>query len=89
VGTDSHTINLTWIEPTEVENCNMTDEYAIEWKDSTDGSRNGSGVTNYTYYIIDNLEACVTFEVSLSVLCENGSRSEPTITNATTLPDGK
>ena len=59
------------------------------WKDIIDGSRNGSNVTENKDFVIDSLEACVTFEVSVSALDVNCSESEPAIANVTTLPDGK
>jgi hypothetical protein len=71
----------------EDENCNVS--YAIAWKDFTDESRNGSNVTEDNVFVIDSLEACVTYEVSVSALCENCSESEAAFKNATTLPFGK
>jgi hypothetical protein len=84
---ESHTIKLSWTNPDEEDNFNV--RYAIEWKDITDGSKNGNDDTNNRHYDIQNLEACVTFTISVSVVYENGSRSEAAITNVKTLPDGK
>ena len=84
---DSHTITLSWNNTNEDENCTVS--YIIAWKDIIDGSRNGSNVTENNVIVIDSLEACVTFEVSVSVLDVNCSESEAAITNVTTLPDGK
>jgi hypothetical protein len=83
----SHTIKLSWNKSNGDENCTVS--YAIAWKDIRDGSRNGSNVTTNNSYVIVSLEACVTFEVSVSALYVNCSESEAAITNVTTLPDGK
>lgn len=83
----THSIELHWIYSREDENCTVS--YAIAWKDFTDESRNGSNVTEDNLYVIDSLEACVTYEVSVSALYVNGNESEAAFTNATTLPVGK
>jgi len=58
---DTHSISLSWIHSNESENCNGS--YAIVWEDVADGSRNCSGFLNNNSYVIDNLEACVTFDI--------------------------
>jgi len=83
----SDSIRLDWIYSCEDEN--STVNYAIAWKDFTDESRNGSNVTENCFYVIEGLVACVTFEISVSALYENGSESEAAFINATTLPVGK
>jgi hypothetical protein len=87
VEADSDTIKLSWINSTECDSCTVS--YTIEWKNITDGSKSGIGYTECTYYDIENLEACVTFEVSVSVVYEDGSSSDITSINVTTLTDGK
>jgi hypothetical protein len=94
VEADSHTITLSWNNTNEDENCTVS--YSIAWKDITDGSRNGSDITANNSYVIHSLEACVTFEVSVSALCINCSESEvncseveAAVTKVATLPDGK
>ncbi|GFG35640.1 hypothetical protein Cfor_03483, partial [Coptotermes formosanus] len=82
---DSHTIKLRWTKPTENGNCVL--RYAIEWKALEDGSRNGSGVTENEFYVIGSLEACETYEVSVSAVNENHNTSEADVTNITTLAD--
>jgi hypothetical protein len=84
---DSHTIKLRWTKPTENGNCVL--RYAIEWKALEDGSRNGSGVTENEFYVIGSLEACETYEVSVSAVNENHNTSEADVTNITTLADCK
>ena len=87
VETDSNSIKLSWINSTEDENC--TADYTIEWKNITDGKRNGCDITGNKSCVIEGLEACVTFEVSVSALCVNKDVSELGITYVTTLPVGK
>jgi hypothetical protein len=85
---DSHTINLTWTKPTQNGNCVV--HYAIEWKAIADGSRNrNNSFTENEFYVIDNLEACETYEVSVSAVNENNNTSEADVTNITTLADCK
>ena len=84
---DTNSINVSWINPYEEENCNVN--YTIMWKDFTDESRNGSDFTENNNYVIDSLEACVTFEVSVSALCVDSGESETETANVTTLADGK
>lgn len=81
----SHSIQLDW----QCEDGNSIANYTIAWKDFTDESRNGRDVTYNCSYVIESLEACVTFEISVSALYVNGSESEAAFINATTLPDGK
>jgi hypothetical protein len=84
---DSHTIKLRWTKPTENGNCVF--RYAIEWKALEDGSRNGRSVTENEFYVIDSLEACETYEVSVNAVNENNNTSETDVTNIRTLADGK
>jgi hypothetical protein len=84
---NSNSISLSWINPYEEENCSVS--YTIAWKGITDASSNGSYVTEDNSFIIGSLEACVTFEVSVSALCVNCSESETEIINVTTLAAGK
>jgi len=102
VETDSQSITLSWNDTNVVEN--YTASYVIAWEDITDGSKNGCNITTNNSYVIHSLEACVTFEVSVSGfygncsedcatlvsdLNENCNVSEAAITNATTRSDGK
>jgi hypothetical protein len=87
VGPDTHSINASWINPCEEDNCTVI--YTITWKDFADESRNGNESTTNNTYVIENLEACVKFEVSVSVLCVNSSEPETESKNVTTLADGK
>jgi hypothetical protein len=84
---DSHSITLSW-ENTNKKNEKCIASYAIAWN-ITDGSINGSNTTTETFYVIESLEACVTFEISVSALYVNGIVSEPAVTKGTTLPEGK
>ena len=60
---NSHSITLNWTDTNNVDNSNVS--YAITWKDITDGSKNGCAIATNNSYVINNLEACVTFEVSV------------------------
>jgi hypothetical protein len=84
----SHSITLSWNHTNE-KNKNCIASYAISWNDTTDGSKYGSDTTNSTSYTIENLEACVTFDISVIALYDYGIESAPATTNGTTLPDGK
>ena len=73
VEADSHTITLSWNNTNDIEDCNLI--YVIAWKDTTDGSKNGCTFTTNNSYVINSLEACVTFKVSVSGLCGNCSEA--------------
>jgi hypothetical protein len=84
---DSRTIKLSWSNSNEDENC--TGNYDIEWKDITDGSRNGSANTTNNTYVIDDLEACITLQISVIVVDESCIDPEPAFINVTRRTDGK
>jgi hypothetical protein len=84
---DINSIKLSWINPYEEEKCSVN--YTITWKEFTVESRNGSDSTVNDSYVIDSLEACVTYEVSVSALCVESNKTETEIANVTTLADGK
>jgi len=101
VEADSHTITLSWNDTNDAKDCDVS--YAIVWKDITDGSKNGCIIATNNSYVIDSLEACVTFNISVSGFCRNCNEacetleaadescevSEPAIANASTFADGK
>jgi hypothetical protein len=62
--------------------------YTIEWKNE---SESGGDYTEFTFYVIEDLEACVKFEVFVSVVCEDSNSSDTASINVTvtTLTDGK
>ena len=84
---DTHTIKLNWAKPSENGSCAV--RYAIDWKAIADGSKSGSGYSEYEFYVIDSFEACETYEISVSSLNKNNDRSEAETTNITTPDDGK
>ena len=84
---DSHSIRLNWIKPVENGNCAVA--YDIEWKAITEGSRTDSNVTEDEFYVIENLEACVTYEVSVRARNSYSNTSDAEMKNVTTRPDGK
>jgi hypothetical protein len=83
VETDSHSLKLSWINIHDDENCTVI--YVVAWRDITDGGEIGSNITENISFIIDSLEACVTFEVSVSALCVNCCGPESVLINVTTL----
>jgi hypothetical protein len=85
VNEDSHSITLNWTNPSENDNC--TSHYVIEWKAITYESSNIS--SNITFFVIEGLEACVNYEVSVIVVGVDNNTSEPEVRNVTTLTDGK
>ena len=68
---DTHSITLNWTDTNDVDKSTVS--YAIAWKDFTNGSKNGCNITTNNYYVIEKLEACVTFEVSVWGLYGNCS----------------
>lgn len=85
---DSHTITLNWTKPSKNDSC--IKYYVIEWKATIyESSSNGSNTTDKEFFVIEGLEACVNYEVSVWAMNNNNNTSEPEVRNVTTLTDGK
>ena len=60
--------------------------YSIVWND---GRRLGFGITTNNYFVIDSLEACVAYEVTVSVRCVQSGAAMKHVPSVRTLPAGK
>ena len=81
---DSHSITLKWNKICGDEN--YTVSYDIVWEDRR---KEGSIITTHNYFVIDSLEAYVTYEVSVSVNCSESGAEISKVTKVTTIPAGK
>jgi hypothetical protein len=85
---DSHGLTLNWTKSNESDAC--IKHYVIEWKATVyENSSRGCNITKEESYIIEGLEACVNYEVSVTAVSSNDNISEPEVRNVTTLTDGK
>ncbi|PNF39790.1 hypothetical protein B7P43_G03502 [Cryptotermes secundus] len=81
----SHAITLNWTNPSKNDSC--VTHYVIEWKSTMyENSSNGSRTTK-EFFVIEGLEACVNYEVSVRAMDSNTNISEPEVRNVTTLTD--
>jgi hypothetical protein len=79
---DSHDITLNWTKPSKKDSC--IKHYVIEWKATIyESSSNGSANTKEEFFVIEGLEACVNYEVSVRAVDKNNNISEPEIRNVT------
>jgi hypothetical protein len=85
---DSHDLTLNWTKPSESDAC--IEYFVIEWKSiAYKNSSEGSSNTTEEFFVIEDLEACVDYEVSVTAVDKNKNNSEPEVRNVTTLTDGK
>jgi hypothetical protein len=78
---------VTWSEPSVNSYC--VSSYYIEWKENSDNSSStGNGTTTVTYDIQD-LEACIEYEVSVVAMNLETERSRPVNKTSRTNTDGK
>jgi hypothetical protein len=84
---DSHTITLNWTKPSKNDSC--IKHYVIEWKATIYESSSNNSKTTEEFFVIEGLEACVNYEVSVSAMDNNYTTSEPEFRTVTTLTDGK
>ena len=81
---DSHTITVIWNNTNGDEKCFVI--YYIVWKD---GRRMGSGIRTNNVFVIDSLEACVSYEVTVRVRCVQSGDVTKHVPSVRTLPAGK
>jgi hypothetical protein len=85
---DSHNITLNWTKPSKNDSC--IKHYVIEWKATIyENSSSGNDITEEEEFVIEGLEACVNYEVSVRAVDNNTNISEPEVKNVTTLTDGR
>jgi hypothetical protein len=88
VNRDSHVIGLNWTKPIESGNCKIS--YAIYWRAITHANSSNHSNTLDEFYVIGGLDACVTYEVSVTAVHEFiNQSSDSEVKNVTTLADGK
>lgn len=84
---DSHKITLNWTRPSGNDDCDIS--YGIDWRRAiTNESRNHTD-TEEEFCVIEGLDACVMYEVSVTAMIAKNLSSEAEVKNVTTLPDGK
>lgn len=83
----SHAITLNWTKPSKNDSCIA--RYVIEWKATMYENSSNDSHTTKEFFVIEGLEACVNYEVSVRAMDNNNNISEPEVRNVTTLTDGK
>ncbi|XP_021940595.1 receptor-type tyrosine-protein phosphatase H-like isoform X2 [Zootermopsis nevadensis] len=81
----SHNISLTWKKPIIDGNC--VELYVISWKPNISGNSASKNVTSEEFFVIDGLDACVEYEVSVTAVNANNGSSEAEVQNITTVVD--
>jgi len=86
---DSHSISVNWSEPILNNYCVM--QYVIYWLHTVNGNINSSIVSSDkdSFLVIENLDACVKYEVSVRAENEKNESSNDVTSNTTTKADGK
>jgi hypothetical protein len=83
----SHEIILNWTNPSGSGSC--INKYVIEWKAITYENDIQSVIIQEKFYIIQGLNACKIYEVSVEAKNVNNDSSGAEVKNVTTLTDGK
>lgn len=83
----SHELIVNWMNPSK-NSCICN--YTIQWKDITHnftGSNNSN--TEEESFVIEGLDACTTYEITVTAICEGGGKSKPVSDFVKTCTDGK
>lgn len=83
----SHNLTVEWLKPSVNKYC--VKNYYIEWKDTADNTSNTRQETINDSYDIQNLSACVEYEVSVSAVNFQNNISKPVNKMYKTNAEGK
>jgi hypothetical protein len=76
-------ITVKWGKPNSDSDCVM--KYIIEWVNNLDGSKDTSSVSSgEDFFIIENLDACVEYAVSVTAVNANDEGAEAVTLKTTT-----
>lgn len=83
----SHNLTVTWEKPSVNTYC--VKNYYVEWKDTADNSTNSRQEISSEFHKIQNLSACVEYEVSVSAMNFQNEMSKRVSKTNTTSAEGK
>jgi hypothetical protein len=79
----SHNISVNWKKPNLNSYC--VTQYVIYWVHNVSGSNNSDNVSSEEEsYVIENLDACVEYNVSVRAVNEENNSKDPVTDNTTT-----
>ena len=79
----SHNISVNWKKPTENSHC--ITHYVIYWVHNINGSNNSRTVgSEVDSFVIEDLDACVDYEVSVRAVNENNESADAVTNNTRT-----